>query len=66
METDGLPSLATAELYLSIAHVMRWVEMEVYDTIEERDVLTTNDVFIGMPDLQSTGIKVRIIGELKA
>jgi hypothetical protein len=65
METHGLPSLATAELYLTIAHLMRWMEMKVYDTSEARDVLTTNDVFIGMADLGSTGIKVKILGKVE-
>lgn len=39
--------------------------MEVHDTVEARDVLTTNDVFIGMPGLRSTGIKVKILGEVQ-
>lgn len=57
-------SLATSELYLTIAYVMRWMEMDVYDTIEERDVLTINDCFIGMTDLKSEGIKVKVLREL--
>jgi len=39
--------------------------MEVFDTVEGRDVLTTNDCFLGMPDLGSEGIKVRILGEVE-
>jgi hypothetical protein len=45
--------------------VWRNVEMEVWDTLEERDVQTTNDCFIGMADLKSDGIKVRILGEVE-
>ena len=51
---------------MTIAYVMRWMMMEVYDTVEDRDVLTTNDCFIGMTDLRSDGIKVRILGEATA
>jgi len=36
--------------------------MEIYVTVEERDVLTTNDCFLGMTDLN---IKARIIGTLQ-
>jgi len=39
--------------------------MEIYITVEERDVLTTNDCFLGMTDLKSEGIKARIIGTLQ-
>jgi cytochrome P450 len=56
-------NLATAELFIGIAMVFRKVEMELYDTSEERDVLVSNDCFIGMADLKSEGIKVRILGE---
>ena len=43
---------------------MRWVELEIHDTIEERDVLTSNDCFIGMTDLKSEGIKVKVVDEV--
>ena len=42
---------------------MRWFDLEIFDTIERRDVLTTNDCFIGMTDLSSVGIKVKVVGE---
>ena len=45
---------------------MRWMELELYDTKEERDVLTTYDCFIGMTDLKSDGIKIKVVGELDA
>jgi hypothetical protein len=46
---------------------MMWrrLGMEIYDTVEERDVLTSHDCFIGMTDLKSEGIKIRILGEVK-
>lgn len=56
-------NLATSELYFAIAKIWRWMEMEVWNTCEERDVLTTYDCFIGSADLKSEGIKVKIVGE---
>jgi hypothetical protein len=39
--------------------------LEIYDTVEERDVMTTNDCFLGMTDLKSEGIKAKIVGEVE-
>lgn len=57
-------NLATSELYIGLAMLWRRYRMEVFDTVEERDVLTSHDCFIGMTDLNSEGIKVRIVGEV--
>ena len=56
-------NLAMSELYLGIAYAIRGLRMRVVDTVEERDVLTTNDCFIGMTSLESEGIKVVVEGE---
>jgi hypothetical protein len=45
--------------------IWRRFDMEIYHTVEERDVLTTHDCFLGMPDLGSEGVKVRLVGEVK-
>jgi hypothetical protein len=58
-------SLAISELYFAIAMLWRRLELEVYDTLEERDVWTTNDCFIGMTDLESEGVQVRVLGEVE-
>jgi cytochrome P450 len=58
-------NLATSELYTGLAMIWRRFDMEIYDTVEERDVLTTHDCFLGMPDLGSEGVKVRLVGEVK-
>lgn len=58
-------NLATAELFIGIAMIFRKVEMELHDTSEEMDVLVSNDCFIGMADLKSEGIKVRVLGEVE-
>ncbi|KAF2832484.1 putative benzoate 4-monooxygenase cytochrome P450 [Ophiobolus disseminans] len=55
-------NLAISELYFAIALLWRRLDTEIYDTVEERDVLTTNDCFLGMTDLKSEGIKARIVG----
>lgn len=58
-------NLALAELYYGIALLWRSLRMELWDTVEKRDVLTTYDCFIGMADLKSEGIKVRILGDVE-
>jgi hypothetical protein len=56
-------SLAISELYLATALLWRRLDLEITDTVEERDVWTTNDCFIGMTALNSEGIKAKILGE---
>ena len=56
-------SLAYAELYMALAYVFRRFDMELFETTEERDVLTTRDCFIGLTDVTSPGIRVRITKE---
>jgi len=56
-------NLAYAELYMTLAYIFRRFEMSLFETIEERDVLTTRDCFIGLTDLKSPGIRVRIMKE---
>ncbi|KAF2111418.1 cytochrome P450 [Lophiotrema nucula] len=58
-------NLAVSELYFALAYLFRELEMEVVDTIEEKDVMTSHDCFIGMSDLGSEGIKIKILGEVK-
>lgn len=58
-------SLATSELFLAVALLWRRFDLEIYDTTEERDVLTTHDCFLGMTDLKSEGIKARILGVIE-
>lgn len=56
-------NLAWAELYMMTAKLFRQFEMELYDTTEERDVLTKFDGFIGLTDRTSDGVRVRIVRE---
>ncbi|KAB2099215.1 hypothetical protein AG0111_0g12460 [Alternaria gaisen] len=59
-------NLATSELYLGLALIWRKFQFEIYDTIESRDVLTTYDCFLGMTDLKSEGVKVKVVAEVEA
>jgi hypothetical protein len=40
--------------------------MVLYDTNEERDVLVKHDVFLGLNDLNSSGICIKITKELQS
>ncbi|KAI1171810.1 benzoate 4-monooxygenase cytochrome P450 [Nemania sp. FL0916] len=57
-------NLAYAEIYLTLAHLLRRFDMEPYQTLKQRDVETTHDCFIGTPHLESPGIRVRITKDL--
>jgi len=59
-------NLATSELYLGLAMIWRKFQFEIYDTVESRDVLTTYDCFLGMTDLKSQGVKVKVVAEVEA
>lgn len=59
-------NLATSELYLGLAMIWRKFQFEIYDTVESRDVLTTYDCFLGMTDLKSEGVKVKVVSEVEA
>ena len=36
----------------------------MFETIKERDVEVVNDTFIGSPDLNSPGIRARVVQEI--
>jgi hypothetical protein len=42
------------------ARLFRRFELELYETTEERDVLTRYDCLIGIPEWNSKGIRVHI------
>ncbi|KAH8128126.1 cytochrome P450 [Trichoderma asperelloides] len=54
-------NLAYAELYLVSAYIIRRFDMRLYDVIRERDVDTVRDAFIGLPSIESKGVRVEII-----
>lgn len=61
MSLTTLTSLAYAELYLVSAQIIRRFDMRLYDVIRERDVDTVRDAFIGLPSMESKGVRVEII-----
>jgi hypothetical protein len=53
-------SLALTELYIVIACLFRRFDLELYDTIRERDIDIVRDCFIGEPSPQSKGVRVKV------
>lgn len=53
-------NLAHAEIYLTLAAIFRQFDMELYDTIRERDVDMAYDFFNPCPSLDSPGVRVLI------
>lgn len=56
-------SLALAEVYLGVAAVVRRFDMELFDTVKERDIDVVRDCFIGLPSPESKGLRVHILRE---
>jgi len=56
---DPNSSFALAELYIVIACVFRRFDLELYDTIRERDVDVVRDYFIGEVSPETCGIRVK-------
>ncbi len=54
-------SLANAEIFLTLAYLFRRFDFELYDTTAARDVETTNDSFVGMADLSSPGVRMKVV-----
>lgn len=55
-------SLARAEIFLTLAALFRRFDMELVDTIRERDVDMMHDFFVPHASLESKGIKVMVKG----
>ena len=55
-------NLAYAELYLAFANVFRRFEMELFETVRERDIELRHDLFVPYPSLQSPGVRVLVTG----
>jgi cytochrome P450 len=56
-------NLAYAELYLVISSVFRRYDMELFDTVYERDVAVERDGIVGEPTPDSPGIRVKLVPE---
>ena len=56
-------SLAYANIYHVLSALFRRFDLELVDTIRERDVDMARDHFVGKPVKESKGVRVRIVGE---
>ncbi|KAG4029628.1 hypothetical protein MFRU_015g01640 [Monilinia fructicola] len=56
-------NFAYAELYLTVALLVRRFEFQLYETSHDRDIEIVRDCFIGEPDPQSPGVRVRVVRE---
>lgn len=54
-------NLVYAELYLCVARILTRFDMELYETSRARDVDVKRDCIIGLPDVESRGIRARIV-----
>lgn len=57
-------NLAHAELYLTVATVLSRFDFELHGT-SKRDVEVSHDFFVGMPALDSEGVRVKVVKDLK-
>jgi cytochrome P450 len=55
-------NLAYAELYLASAALLRRFDMQLFDTLRERDVDACRDCFIGLPRKDAQGVRVKVLG----
>ncbi|KAK0105231.1 hypothetical protein ONS96_004631 [Cadophora gregata f. sp. sojae] len=51
-------NLAKAELFLTVATVFRRFELELFDTIRERDIDLAYDGFLPQPGPEAKGVRV--------
>ncbi|KAF2228164.1 putative cytochrome P450 [Elsinoe ampelina] len=56
-------NLAYCEIYLAAAAILRRFDMELFDTVRERDVDVSRDCLVGMPGYASKGVRIRILGK---
>lgn len=53
-------SLAYAEMFLTIATLLRTFKLELFDTYRERDIDLVRDHFTGFPAPGSPGVRVLV------
>jgi cytochrome P450 len=56
-------NLAYSEIYLASAALLRRFDMELFDTSRERDVDVCRDCFVGLPQKNSQGVRVKVLGK---
>ncbi len=58
--TQQLSSLAQSELYIVLACLFRRFNLELHETVRERDIDGVRDCFTGEPSLESPGVRVKL------
>ena len=56
-------SLAYAEMYFGIATVFRRFDLQLFETTVE-DVTIKHDFFVSMQNMDSLGVRVKVLNEL--
>ncbi|KAL8786111.1 MAG: hypothetical protein Q9213_002976 [Squamulea squamosa] len=56
-------NFALAELYIIIARIFSQFELELFDTIRERDIDYVRDCFIGETSSESLGVRMKVVKE---
>ena len=51
-----------AELYIVLATIFRRFDLELHDTVRERDIDVVRDSFLGEPSFESKGVRVKFAG----
>ncbi|KAL3449662.1 cytochrome P450 [Aspergillus insuetus] len=54
-------NLANAQMYLGMGVILRRFNFELFDVVEERDVRTVRDCFVGLESPQSKGIRFKVV-----
>lgn len=55
--------LAHANMFIILATLFRRFEMQVVDTVQERDVDIVRDYFVSKPSRKGKGVSLRIVRE---
>ena len=48
---------------MSLANILCRFDLELYETLWDRDVAYTRDCFLGAPDRESPGIRVKVTAD---
>ena len=59
-DTPQISSLGHSELYIAIACLFRRFNLELHETVRERDVDGVRDCFGIEPSLESLGVRVKL------
>ncbi|KIA75613.1 cytochrome P450 [Aspergillus ustus] len=55
-------NLANAQMYLGMGVILRRFNFELFDVVEERDVRTMRDCFVGLESPESKGVRFKVVG----